>query len=234
MDSPQTTHAPRQLLSYHSERLGGYNSKYSKNALQCPTDTKIDSIIFVGTWEREYLLVAILYQLHVKERNSMAGDSSFDIVSQFDEQELVNAIDQTRREVHTRYDLKDTKTEIALSKTSITILTDSSLTVKNVRDILESKAIRRNLSLKIFKAGKEENAAGGRVRQVIELQQGISQELAKEISKYIRDNNPKVRPQVQGDAVRVTAKSRDELQGVIALLKQKDYPVALQFINYRG
>ncbi len=87
MDSPQTTHAPRQLLSYHSERLGGYNSKYSKNALQCPTDTKIDSIIFVGTWEREYLLVAILYQLHVKERNSMAGDSSFDIVSQFDEQE---------------------------------------------------------------------------------------------------------------------------------------------------
>ena len=164
----------------------------------------------------------------------MAGDSSFDIVSQFDEQELVNAIDQTRREVHTRYDLKDTKTEITLSKTSITILTDSSLTLKNVRDILESKVIRRNLSLKIFKPGKEENAAGGRVRQVIELQQGISQELAKEISKYIRDNNPKVRPQVQGDAVRVTAKSRDELQGVIALLKQKDYPVALQFINYRG
>jgi cyclic-di-GMP-binding protein len=184
--------------------------------------------------EREKPLVAILYQLHVKERNSMAGDCSFDIVSQFDEQELVNAIDQTRREVQTRYDLKDTKTEIAHSKTSITILTDSSLTLKNVRDILESKAIRRNLSLKIFKPGKEENAAGSKVRQVIELQQGISQELAKEISKYIRDNNPKVRPQVQGDAVRVSAKSRDDLQGVIASLKQKDYPVALQFINYRG
>jgi len=164
----------------------------------------------------------------------MAGECSFDIVSQFDEQELVNALDQTRREIQARYDLKDTKTEIAHSKTSITILTDSSLTLKNVRDILESKAIRRNLSLKIFKLGKEENAAGGKVRQVIELQQGISQELAKEMSKFIRDNNPKVRPQVQGDAVRVSAKSRDDLQAVIASLKQKDYPVALQFINYRG
>jgi uncharacterized protein YajQ (UPF0234 family) len=164
----------------------------------------------------------------------MAADCSFDIVSQFDEQELVNALDQTRREVQTRYDLKDTKTEIAHSKDSVTILTDSTLTLKSVRDILESKAIRRNLSLKIFKPGKEENAAGGKVHQVIELQQGLSQELAKEISKYIRENYPKVRPQVQGDAVRVIAKSRDELQAVIALLKQKDYPVALQYINYRG
>ncbi len=164
----------------------------------------------------------------------MAGDCSFDIVSQYDEQELVNAIDQTRREVLTRYDLKDTKTEISQSKENITILTDSSLTLKNVRDILESKAIRRGLSLKIFKQGKEENAAGGKVRQVIQLQQGISQELGKEISKFIRDHNPKVRPQIQGDAVRVTAKSRDELQAIIGQLKQKDYPVALQFINYRG
>lgn len=164
----------------------------------------------------------------------MAGDCSFDIVSQFDEQELVNAIDQTRREVQTRYDLKDTKTEIVHNKDNITIVTDSSLTLKSARDLLESKAIRRNLSLKIFKPGKEENAAGGRVRQVIQLQQGLSQELAKEINKYIRENYPKVRPQIQGDALRVVAKSRDELQAVIALLKQKDYPVALQYINYRG
>jgi len=164
----------------------------------------------------------------------MAGDCSFDIVSQFDEQELVNAIDQTRREVQTRYDLKDTRTEITLNKDNVTILTDSTLSLKNVRDILETKAIRRGLSLKIFKPGKEEPAAGSKVRQVIQLQQGITQELAKEISKYIRDNYSKVRPQIQGDAVRVTAKSRDELQAVIALLKQKDYPVALQFINYRG
>ena len=164
----------------------------------------------------------------------MAGDCSFDIVSQFDEQELVNAIDQTRREVTTRFDLKDTKTEIIHSKDTITIVTDSSLTLKSVRDILETKAVRRGLSLKIFKLGKEENAAGSKVRQVIELQQGLSQELAKQISKHIRDTYPKVRPQIQGDAIRVIAKSRDELQAVIALLKQKDYPVALQYINYRG
>lgn len=164
----------------------------------------------------------------------MANDCSFDIVSQFEEQELVNALDQTRREVSTRYDLKDTKTEIAHAKESITIVTDSTMTLKSVRDILETKAIRRGLSLKIFKPGKEESASGGKVRQLIELQQGLSQELAKEISKQIRDAYPKARPQIQGDAVRVTAKSRDELQAVIALLKQKDYPVALQFINYRG
>lgn len=164
----------------------------------------------------------------------MANDCSFDIVSQFDEQELVNALDQTRREVHTRFDLKDTKTEILYSKDAITITTDSSMTLRSVRDILETKAVRRNLSLKIFKAGEEENAAGGKVRQVISLQQGISQEMAKDISKQIRDAFPKVRPQIQGDAVRVTAKSRDELQAVIALFKQKDYPVPLQYINYRG
>ncbi|GCE10995.1 YajQ family cyclic di-GMP-binding protein [Tengunoibacter tsumagoiensis] len=164
----------------------------------------------------------------------MAGDCSFDIVSQFDEQELVNTIDQTRREVQTRYDLKDTKTEIVLSKESITIVTDSTLSLKSVRDILEGKAIRRKLSLKIFKPGKEEDAAGGRVRQVIELQQGINQDQAKEISKIIRENYPKVRPQIQGDAVRVTAKSRDDLQAVIALLRQKDYPLPLDYINYRG
>src|SRR5579863_938711 len=164
----------------------------------------------------------------------MAGDCSFDLVSQFDEQELVNALDQTRREVQTRYDLKDTKTEIVQAKDAITIVTDSSLTLKSVRDILETKAVRRNLSLKIFKPGKEESASGGKVRQSIALQQGLSQELAKEISKHIRDAYPKVRPQIQGDAVRVTAKSRDELQAVIAFLKQKDYPVALQYINYRS
>ena len=164
----------------------------------------------------------------------MAADSSFDIVSQFEEQELVNALDQTRREVQTRYDLKDTKTEILYNNEAITILTDSEFTLKSVRDILESKAIRRGLSLKIFKPGKEESASGGKVRQTIQLQQGIAQELAKDISKQIRDKFPKARPQVQGDAVRVTAKSRDELQAIIAFLKQKDYPVALQFINYRG
>ena len=164
----------------------------------------------------------------------MASDCSFDIVSQFDEQELVNALDQARREIQTRYDLKDTKTELAHSKDTIAITTDSEMTLRSVRDILETKAIKRGLSLKIFKYGKEESASGGRVRQAVELQQGISQDLAREINKQIRDSFPKVRPQIQGDAIRVVAKSRDDLQGVIGFLKGKDYPVALQFINYRG
>ncbi|HVU67460.1 MAG TPA: YajQ family cyclic di-GMP-binding protein [Ktedonobacteraceae bacterium] len=164
----------------------------------------------------------------------MAADCSFDVVSQFDEQELVNALDQTRREIQTRYDLKDTKTEVTHSKDTITILADSAMTLKSVRDILETKAVKRSLSLKIFKYGKEEPASGSKVRQEITLQQGISQELAKDINKQIRDSFPKVKPQIQGDAIRVTAKSRDELQAVITFLKQKDLPVALQFTNYRG
>lgn len=162
-----------------------------------------------------------------------AAENSFDVVSQFDEQELVNALDQTRRDVGTRFDLKDTKTEITQDKKGITILTDSEFTLKNVRDVLESKLVRRNLSLKILKPGTVEPAAGSKVRQVFELQQGISQELAKEITKLIRDHFPKVKSQIQGDAVRVTAKSRDDLQAVISLLKQQDYSVPLQFINYR-
>ncbi|HEV2457587.1 MAG TPA: YajQ family cyclic di-GMP-binding protein [Ktedonobacterales bacterium] len=163
----------------------------------------------------------------------MAAESSFDVVSQYEEQELVNALDQTRREVSTRYDLKDTRTEITHDKKGITILTASEFTLKSVRDVLESKMVRRNLSLKILKPGKVEQASGGKVRQVLELQQGISQDLGREITKLIRDRFPKAKSQIQGDAVRVFSKSRDELQAIIALLKQQDYPVPLQFINYR-
>ncbi len=108
----------------------------------------------------------------------MAADNSFDVVSQYDEQELTNALDQTRRDVSTRYDLKDTKTEITYDvKKGITILTASEFTLKSVYDLLESKLVRRNLSLKILKPGEIEQASGGRVRQLIELQKGISQEL---------------------------------------------------------
>ena len=163
----------------------------------------------------------------------MAAENSFDVVSQYDEQELANALDQTRREVATRYDLKDTKTEITHDKQGLTILTASEFTLKTVTDVLETKLVRRGLSLKILTPGKIEQAHGGMVRQTIELQRGISQELAKDISKLIRDRFPKVRSQIQGDAVRVFAKSRDDLQGVIAALKAKDYPVPLQFENYR-
>lgn len=166
----------------------------------------------------------------------MAGENSFDVVSQYDEQELANALDQTRREITTRYDLKDTHTELTYDakKKSITILTDSEFTLKNVRDALETKIVRRGLSIKILKPGNIEQAGGNRIRQVIELQSGISQDLAKEITKLIRDSFPKVKGQIQGDAVRVVGKNRDDLQAVIAALKAKDYPVPLQFNNYRG
>ena len=165
----------------------------------------------------------------------MAAENTFDVVSQYDEQELVNALDQTRREVATRFDLKDSRTQIDYDgKKSLTILTASEFTLKSVRDVLESKLLRRNLSLKILKDGKLEPASGGMVRQHIELQQGISQDLAREITKLLRESFPKVRAQIQGDAIRVTGKSRDELQAVIQFLKGKDFPAPLQFINFRS
>jgi cyclic-di-GMP-binding protein len=163
----------------------------------------------------------------------MAALSSFDIVSKFDEQELKNALDQSRREIQQRYDLKDTKTEIEASDTEITINTESETSLQAVRDIIESKMIRRSLSLKILDYGKEEQASSGRIRQVVKLKQGIPEELAKQITKRIRDEFKKVTPQIQGDAIRVQAKNRDDLQSVIQALKAEEYPAALQFVNYR-
>ncbi|MFB2983214.1 YajQ family cyclic di-GMP-binding protein [Microseira sp. BLCC-F43] len=163
----------------------------------------------------------------------MASTYSFDIVSDFDYQELVNTVDQTTRDIASRYDLKDTKTTLELGKESITVNTDSEFTLESVHTILQQKAAKRNLSLKIFDYGKVEPASGNRVRQEIKLKKGISQEIAKEISKLIRDEFKKVQASIQGDAVRVSAKDKDELQAVIARLKQEDYPVALQFTNYR-
>jgi uncharacterized protein YajQ (UPF0234 family) len=163
----------------------------------------------------------------------MAALSSFDVVSKFDEQELKNAPDQARREIQQRYDLKDTKTEIVLGENEITINAASETSLEAVRDVIESKLVRRSLSLKILDYGKEEPAASGRVRQVVKLKQGIPEELAKQITKRIRDGFKKVTPQIQGDAVRVQAKNRDDLQAVIQDLKGEDFPVALQFVNYR-
>ena len=162
-----------------------------------------------------------------------AAESSFDVVSQFDRQEVVNAIDQAMREVQTRYDLKDTKSKIVLDKSQIVLTAPSDFVLKSVRELLESKFARRNLSLKILDYGTVEPAAGNTVRQVAKLRQGIEQELARQITKLIRDRAPKVKAQVQGDAVRVSGKSKDDLQAVIKLLKTQDYPVDLQFINYR-
>jgi uncharacterized protein YajQ (UPF0234 family) len=169
-----------------------------------------------------------------EERGSaMAQLASFDIVSKYDEQELKNALDQARREIHQRYDLKDTKTEIDHAGNEITINTDSEFTLQAVRGVMEDKFVKRHLSLKILDYGKDEPASGGRVRQHIKLRQGISDDLGKQIAKRIRDDFKKVTPQIQGDAIRVQAKSKDDLQGVIQALKQEDYPVALQFVNYR-
>ncbi len=163
----------------------------------------------------------------------MAATSSFDIVSTFDQQELKNAVDQAEREIRTRYDLKDTRTEVALSDKEITINTESEYSLTAVRDIIESKILSRKLSLKILDYQTEEEASGGRYRQVAKLKDGIPDEVAKKISKAIRDEFKKVTPQIQGDAVRVQAKSRDDLQAVMQSLKSSDYPVALQFVNYR-
>jgi cyclic-di-GMP-binding protein len=163
----------------------------------------------------------------------VASVSSFDVVSDFDQQELKNALDQTLREIHTRYDLKDTKTTIEATDTQLAINTDSEYTLAAVRDLLESKFIRRGLSLKILDYGEEEPASGARVRQVVKLRRGIPEDLAKKISKQIRDDFKKVTPQIQGNAVRVQAKNKDDLQAVIQALKAEDFPVALQFTNYR-
>ncbi|BAT52035.1 hypothetical protein NOS3756_09660 [Nostoc sp. NIES-3756] len=163
----------------------------------------------------------------------MASTYSFDIVSDFDRQELVNAVDQVDRELKSRYDLKDTQTTVELGEEKITIGTDSEFTLESVHNILREKAAKRNLSQKIFDFGKVESASGNRVRQEITLKKGISQDIAKQISKLIRDEFKKVQASIQGDAVRVSAKSKDDLQVIIQRLKQEDYPVALQFTNYR-
>jgi cyclic-di-GMP-binding protein len=163
----------------------------------------------------------------------MASTSSFDVVSEFDQQELTNAVDQTLREVRTRYDLKDTGTEIEHTDNQLVVTTDSDFSLKAVTDVLESKVIRRGLSLKILDYQKKEDASGGRVRQTIRLKRGIPEDIAKQITKQIRSDFKKVTAQIQGDSVRVSSKSKDDLQTVIQSLKESDLPVALQFTNFR-
>jgi cyclic-di-GMP-binding protein len=163
----------------------------------------------------------------------MAGDISFDVVSDFDEQELRNALDQVRREVQQRYDFKGVTVDLTQAKDELTLVTDDEHRAAAVKDLIESKAIRRNLSLKIFDWGKVEPSGGNKVRQVIKLRRGLTEDVAKRITKLIREEFPKVKSQIQGDAVRVSGKSRDELQKVIAMLRELDEAVPLQFENYR-
>ena len=163
----------------------------------------------------------------------MAGESSFDVVSDFDEQELRNALDQVRREVQQRYDFKGVTVDLTQGKTELTLVTDDEHRAAAVRDLIESKAIKRNLSLKIFDWGKIEPSGGSKVRQEIGLRRGLPDELARRLTKLIRDEFPRVKSQIQGDAIRVSGKSKDDLQKVIARLRELDEPVPLQFQNYR-
>jgi uncharacterized protein YajQ (UPF0234 family) len=163
----------------------------------------------------------------------MAGDVSFDVVSDFDEQELRNALDQVRREVIQRYDFKGAHVDLNQEKDQLMLVTDSDMRARAVRDLIESKAVRRSLSLKIFDWGEVEPAGGNKVRQRIGLRRGLPDDLARKLVKLIRDEFPKVQPRVQGDAIRVVGKSKDELQRVIGRLRELDEAVPLQFENYR-
>jgi uncharacterized protein YajQ (UPF0234 family) len=165
----------------------------------------------------------------------MAGDVSFDVVSDFDQQELVNALDQARREIQTRYDFRNAHAELELGKGEIVLTADDEYRAKAVRDLVESKAVRRGLSLKIFDWGAIDQAGGNKVRQKVGLKRGLPEDLAKKITRLIRDEFPKVKSQIQGDAVRVSGKSKDDLQRVIGRLREEGegYPVPLQFENYR-
>ena len=163
----------------------------------------------------------------------MADTYSFDVVSDFDRQELVNTLDQVRRDVGQRFDLKDSGTEIDLEETSLTITTSSDMTLQAVEDVLRQKATKRNLSLKIFDFQTPEAVGGNRVKQVVKLRKGLSQELAKKLSKTVRDELKKVTVAIQGESLRITGKNKDDLQQAIQLLKDQDVDVPLQFENYR-
>ena len=163
----------------------------------------------------------------------MAQEFSFDVVSDYDHQELVNAIDQARREIGARYDFKNLTAEIELEKEQLTLTTESDMKLAAMLDVLKTKLHKRSLDLKILDPQKPENAAKGNLRQVIKLRRGINDELAKKLQKQIRVDQPKVQVRIQGDQLRVSAKDKDALQAVIASLRGADLDVPLQFTNYR-
>jgi cyclic-di-GMP-binding protein len=163
----------------------------------------------------------------------MSGEVSFDVVSEFDAQELRNALDQVRRETIQRYDFRGATVDLEQGKDELVLVTDDEFRATSVKDLIQSKAVRRGLSLKVFDWGSVEPAGGNKVRQRIGLRRGLPEELAKRVQKLIRDEFPKVKSQIQGDAVRVSGKSKDELQRVITRLRQLDEVVDLQFQNYR-
>lgn len=166
----------------------------------------------------------------------MAKDCSFDIVSEFDRQELVNAIDQVKRDVASRFDLKDSGSSVELEADKmITVTTSDEMKLKNIYDIIQSKLVKRNLSIRILDAQPVENALGGKVRQIFKLRKGLNQELAKKIVADIKESKKKVQASIQGDQVRVSGKDKDDLQSIIQLLRSNEekYDYPLQFTNYR-
>jgi len=165
----------------------------------------------------------------------MAAENSFDIVSKVDMQEVRNAIDQAIKEVRTRFDLKDSKSDIHLEgEDAIQLASIDEYKLQAVTEILRQKLVKRGVSLKALTFGKVEPAAGSSVRQKVSLQQGIAGEKAKEIVRIIKDSKKKVQASIQGDTVRVSGKDRDSLQEVIALLKGQDLGIDMQFTNYRS
>ena len=166
----------------------------------------------------------------------MAADNSFDVVSKTDIQELNNAIQQALKEIHTRFDLKDSKSNITLEEKDTTLVLASAddYKIKAVTDILQAKMVKRGISLKALTYGSIDPAAGGTVRQKITLQQGIPMEKAKAIVQLIKNSKKKVQASIQADVVRVSGKDRDSLQEIIALLKQQDFGIDMQFTNYRS
>lgn len=164
---------------------------------------------------------------------SMAKEASFDVVSKTDLQEVANAVHQAQKEMETRFDFKGSKSEISLRDGELLIVSDDEFKLSNVVDIIQTKLIKRNVSLKCLDYGAVEAAAQGTVRQTVKIKQGLDQELAREIVRVIKDAKLKVQVSVQGDQVRVTGKSRDDLQTVIQTLRERDFPADLQFVNYR-
>lgn len=166
----------------------------------------------------------------------MAKECSFDVVSEFDKQELVNAVDQVKRDLTSRFDLKNSNSDVELeADKTITITTSDDMKLRNILDILQTKLTKRNISIRILDAQPMENALGGNVRQVYKLKKGLTQELAKKVVSDIKDSKIKVQASIQGDQVRVTGKDKDDLQEVIKLLRQNEekYDYPLQFQNYR-
>jgi uncharacterized protein YajQ (UPF0234 family) len=163
-----------------------------------------------------------------------ASENSFDITCKLDMQEVSNAINQSKREIETRYDLKGSKNDIVQEKMDLVLTAPDDMKLKAVLDILQSKLHRRGIDLKALTIGDPESAAGGTLRQRIGLQDGVPMEKAKEIVRLIKDSKIRVQASIQEKQVRVSGKNRDDLQAVIALVKGKDLGVALQFTNYRS